>query len=140
MHKLPVIKVVGVSASGKSTLVRLLRERGYDARAVSQEHSEVQTLWKQFEPPRVLIYLDTSLEAQQQRRPNSQWDAATLDEERSRLHNAYVEADLRVNNAEFTPEQLLSLTLAYLRSRGIRHANAPLPAATPTGAPKRKPR
>ena len=62
-HKLPVIKVVGVSAGGKSTLVRLLRERGYDARAVSQEHSEVPTLWKQFEPPRVLIYLDTTLEA-----------------------------------------------------------------------------
>ena len=54
VQKLPVIKVVGVSAGGKSTLVRALREHGYDARAVSQEHSHSATLWKQFDVPRVL--------------------------------------------------------------------------------------
>lgn len=138
IHKLPIIKVVGVSASGKSTLVRQLRERGYEARAVSQEHSLVATLWKQFDVPRVLIYLETTLEAQQQRRPHSNWDAAHLHEERHRLHNAYAEADLRINNAQLSDEEVLSMTLAFLRARRIRHANAPLPEATATGAPIRR--
>lgn len=138
MHKLPIIKVVGVSAGGKSTLVRQLRERGYDARAISQEHSQVATLWKHFEVPRVLIYLDTTLDAQQQRRPDGAWDAATLNEERRRLHNAYAEADLRINNAQVSSDDVLSMTLSFLRARRIRHAAAPLPEAAVTGAPIRQ--
>ena len=137
VHKLPVIKVVGVSASGKSTLVHVLRERGYDARAVSQEHSQVATLWKQFDVPRVLIYLDATLDAQRQRRPDGSWDAAALQEERRRLHNAEAEADLRLNTAQLTPDEVLSLTLAYLRAKRIRHAAGPLPEAGATGAPIR---
>ncbi len=138
IHKLPVIKVVGVSASGKSTLVRALRERGYDARAVSQEHSQVATLWKQFDVPRVLIYLDTSLEAQRQRRPDGDWTAAHLHEERHRLRNAYAEADLRINSAAVSGEEVLRMTLAFLRARRIRHAAEPLPEATATGVPIRQ--
>jgi hypothetical protein len=138
IHKLPVIKVVGVSASGKSTLVRGLRERGYDARAISQEHSQVATLWKQFDVPRVLVYLDTTLEAQQQRRPDGDWTAASLHEERHRLGNAYADADLRINNAQLSSEEVLDMTLAYLRAKRIRHAAEPLPEAAATGAPIRK--
>jgi hypothetical protein len=140
IHKLPVIKVVGVSASGKSTLVRRLREQGYDARAVSQEHSQVATLWKQFDVPRVLVYLDTTLEAQQQRRTDGDWTAAILDEERQRLHDAYAEADLRINNAQLSSEEVLNMTLAYLRAKRIRHAAEPLPEAAATGAPIRQTR
>ena len=135
IHKLPVIKVVGVSAGGKSTLVRRLRELGYDARAVSQEHSQVATLWKKFDMPRVLVYLDTALEAQRQRRPDGDWTAASLHEERHRLRNAYAEADLRINSAQLTGEEVLKMTLAYLRARRIRHAPEPLPEAAATGAP-----
>lgn len=138
IHKLPVIKVVGVSAGGKSTLVRLLRERGYDARAISQEHSQVATLWKQFEVPRVLIYLDTTLEAQRLRRPDGEWTAAVLAEERRRLHNAYAEADLRINSAQLGSEEVLAMTLAYLRAKRIRHASEPLSEATATGTPIRQ--
>ena len=138
IQKLPIIKVVGVSASGKSTLVRLLRERGYDARAVSQEHSQVATLWKQFEVPRVLIYLDASLEAQRRRRPDGDWTAAHLHEERQRLHNAYAEADLRIDNSQLSSEEVLKMTVAYLRARRIRHAAEPLPLAGATGAPIRQ--
>lgn len=135
VQKLPVIKVVGVSAGGKSTLVRALREHGYDARAVSQEHSHSATLWKQFDVPRVLIYLDSTLEAQQQRRPDVTWDAANLAVERQRLQNAYAEADLRINSAELNGEEVQRMTLAFLRARRIRHAPDPLPPAGETGAP-----
>jgi hypothetical protein len=134
-QKLPIIKVVGVSASGKSTLVRALREQGYDARAVSQEHSHSATLWKQFDVPRVLIYLDSTLEAQQQRRPDGTWDAANLAVERQRLQNAHAEADLRINTAELSEADVLHMALAYLRAKRIRHAQAPLPPAGETGAP-----
>lgn len=135
LQKLPVIKVVGVSASGKSTLVAALREHGYDARAVSQEHSHAVTLWKQFDLPRVLIYLDCTLAVQQQRRPDVAWDAANLAAERQRLHDAYAEADLRINTAEFSSAEVLRLALAYLRAKRIRHAAEPLPPAPATGAP-----
>ena len=68
VEKPPLIKVVGVSASGKSTLVTSLREVGF-ARPVSQEHSDVAELWKQFGFPRVLIFLDNDLAGQRGRRP-----------------------------------------------------------------------
>jgi predicted ATPase len=135
IRKLPIVKVVGVSGSGKSTLVRALRAAGYDARAVSQEHSHAATLWKQFEVPRVLVYLDTTLEAQQMRRPDVPWDAANLAVERQRLHNAYAEADLRINTAALTADEVQRMTLAYLRAQRIRHAPDPLPPAGETGAP-----
>jgi hypothetical protein len=135
VQKLPVIKVVGVSAGGKTTLVRALREHGYDARAVSQEHSHSATLWKQFDVPRVLIYLDCSLEVQQQRRPDVSWDDANLAVERQRLHNAYAEADLRIHTAQLSAEEVQRMALAYLRAKHIGHAPGPLPPAGETGAP-----
>jgi hypothetical protein len=135
LQTLPVIKVVGVSASGKSTLVRALREHGYDARAVSQEHSHSATLWKQFDVPRVLIYLDCTLEVQQQRRPDVTWDAANLAVERQRLHDAYAEADLRINSSDLSGEEVLDMTLAFLRAKRIRYAPSPLSPAGGTGAP-----
>ena len=134
-QKLPVIKVVGVSASGKSTLVRALREHGYDARSVSQEHSHSATLWKQFDVPRILIFLDSTLEAQHQRRPDVSWDAANLAAEHRLLQNARAEADLRLNTAQLSGAEVLHLTLAYLRAKRIRHAPAPLPPPGETGAP-----
>jgi deoxyadenosine/deoxycytidine kinase len=138
IQTLPVIKVVGVSASGKSTLVGALREHGYDARAVSQEHSHAATLWKQFDVPRVLIYLDCTLEVQRARRPNVPWEAAHLAEERRRLHNACAEADVRLNTAALGSADVLRAVLAYLRAKRIRHAPAPLPPAGATGAPAKQ--
>lgn len=137
---LPVIKVVGVSAAGKSTLVQALRAAGYDARAVSQEHSHVRTLWKQFEVPRILVYLDNEVEAQRQRRPDVRWNEATLAEERERLQEAGVAADLRINTAQLQAEQVLRLVVAFLEAERIRHAAEGLPPAPPTGGGRADPR
>ncbi|MBW7883615.1 MAG: hypothetical protein H3C34_13445 [Caldilineaceae bacterium] len=132
--KLPLIKVVGVSASGKSTLVTALRAAGYNARPVSQEHSEVPELWKRFGFPRVLIYLDNNLEAQRERRPDVTWDEENLVNERHRLRDAQKNADLRINSAQLTAEQVLELVLAYLRSHNVRCASAPLAPLPRTGS------
>src|SRR5438105_14351833 len=77
------IVVVGVCSSGKSTLVRALRERGYSAQAVSQEHSYVPYLWQRSTPD-VLIYLDASLHTIHGR-GRRRWPQYLLDEEHTRL-------------------------------------------------------
>jgi hypothetical protein len=137
---LPIIKVVGISGSGKSTLVRALRASGYDARPVSQEHSNIPNLWQQFDHVAYLIYLSASLEDQQARRQDVTWSAAAHQEEEDRLAHAREHADLRIDTGGLTPNGVLQLTLAYLNRRRVRHAGHPLEALPATGsAAKAKP-
>lgn len=131
---LPLIKVVGVSASGKSTLVRALRKRGYRARPVSQEHSNVPSLWQQFEEPTVLIHLDISLEAQRHRRPDVSWDKPSLREEMARLAEAQDNADLKIDTSELGATTVLQIALSFLSKAKIRHADHPLPPLRATGS------
>lgn len=132
--RLPVIKVVGVSAGGKSTLVAHLRQTGYNARAVSQEHSNVPTLWQQFDHTNVLIYLDVSLEAQRQRRPDVTWDAANWQREQECLAHARDHADVKIDTSALTPESVWRLVQAFLLQQRIRHAEQPLPPDNATGS------
>jgi hypothetical protein len=131
---LPVIKVVGISGSGKSTLVRALRAAGYDARAVSQEHSNVPTLWQQFERPSYLIFLYASLENQQARRQDVTWSAAAHQEEMRRLAHAREHADLRIDTGLLPPVKVLDVALSYLKKRRVRHADQPLGELPSTGS------
>ncbi|MFN3983265.1 MAG: hypothetical protein ACK4SA_23045 [Caldilinea sp.] len=132
-EKLPLIKVVGISASGKSTLVSALRNAGWNARPVSQEHSDVPDLWKQFGFPRILVFLDNSLEGQRARRPDVEWSAANLAQERARLQHAYEHADLRINTVHLTAQQVSDMVMAFLRANRIRSSAAPLAPLPRTG-------
>lgn len=136
--RLPLIKVVGVSASGKSTLVAGLRQAGYHARPVSQEHSHLADLWQQFETPRVLIYLDNDLENQQRRRPDVTWDQQNLQVEQERLAHARQHADLHINTTNLGSEAVLQIALAFLQHKKIRRAPDPLPAVAATGSAQGK--
>lgn len=131
---LPVIKVVGVSASGKSTLVKQLRRAGYDARPVSQEHSNIGDLWQQFDQPTILIYLDVDLATQRQRRPDVTWEAALLQLEQARLRHAWEHADLKINTATLSAEVVAKIALTFLAQEGIRYAAAALPPLRATGS------
>jgi hypothetical protein len=136
--QLPVIKIVGMSASGKSTLVKGLRAAGYDARPVSQEHSNIPDLWRQFDAsdygkPMWLIYLDASLDSQRARRPDVSWSGKWWRTEQARLHHARAHADLRIDTSEMSPLQVLDLALLFLQGRGVAHADGPLPSVAPTG-------
>ncbi|HRW06634.1 MAG TPA: hypothetical protein P5121_16130 [Caldilineaceae bacterium] len=133
-HELPLIKVVGISASGKSTLVKALRQRGYRARPVSQEHSNVPSLWQQFEEPEILIHLDIVLEAQQKRRPDVSWDQRALREEKARLAEAQGHANLKINTSDQTSESVLKIALTFLKQERVRHADHPLPPIRATGS------
>lgn len=130
---LPLIKVVGISASGKSTLVQALRQRGYKARPVSQEHSNVADLWQQFDEPQYLFYLDADLATQGLRRPDVSWDKAWHREEGRRLLHARGHANLIIDTSGLVPEQVLQIALTYLIREKVRHADRPLPPVTPTG-------
>lgn len=130
---LPLIKVVGLSAAGKSTLVRQLRAAGYNARPVSQEHSNIPDLWQQFDPPDILIYLDITLEAQEQRRPDVSWSHENLHAERARLDHARGLADLHINTANMTDEAVFAIVRTFLSHAKIGCANYPLSPLTPTG-------
>lgn len=133
--RLPQIKVVGVSGSGKSTLVRGLRAAGYEARPVSQEHSGVPTLWKEMGMPRVLIYLDVTLDAQRARRQDVSWSEAARTVEVDRLADAHANADLRIDTTTQTPQEICAIVLAWLKTQRIRHSAQALPPHGETGAP-----
>jgi predicted ATPase len=131
---LPVIKVVGISGGGKSTLVQGLRAAGYDARPVSQEHSNVPNLWQQFDRPAYLIYLFASLENQEARRQDVSWSPAAHQEEMRRLAHAREHADLRIDTGQLTAEAVLNVAKSFLVQQRVRHADHALPALPATGS------
>jgi RNase adaptor protein for sRNA GlmZ degradation len=131
---LPIIKVVGISGSGKSTLVAALRDLGYDARPVSQEHSQVPTLWQQFERTTYLFYLYASLEVQQRRRQDVTWTAAAHEEEMLRLSQAREHADLRINTDLLSSKQVLGVVLSFLTRWRVRRAESALTPVQATGS------
>jgi len=133
-EQLPLIKVVGISASGKSTLVKALRRHGYNCRPVSQEHSNVSDLWQQFDAPSILIYLDVDLETQRNRRPDVTWDKSWLREESVRLDHARGHAELKINTAGMTSETVLQIALTFLKNERVRHAEQALPPLNATGS------
>ena len=84
----PLIKVVGVSAAGKSTLVATLEQLGMRARCTGQEHSYVKDMWRRLHPPDILIYLHADLGTQLSRRPWGRYTEAGHREELARLAHA----------------------------------------------------
>ncbi len=93
------IAVVGPCSSGKSTIVERLRERGFDAYAVSQEHSIISRLWDHRSPDR-LVYLHVDYEIVQQRRgPN--WPRWIYDAQIERLRDASDHATIVLDTGKF---------------------------------------
>lgn len=131
---LPLIKVVGISAGGKSTLVKGLRQAGYSAQPVSQEHSNIPDLWQQFEKSQILFYVDIGLEEQRRRRPDVTWSKQTLAKETARLTHARDHADLVINTNGLSAEDVLDIALTFLTHNNIQKSDEPLPAITATGS------
>lgn len=109
------IAVVGPCGSGKSTLVRLLKARGYEVHEPAQEHSGVPDMWQRVTAPDVLIYLDAELSTIAKRR-RIQWRQEQLDELRHRLQHARRHADLYLPTDGLTPEQVLNRVLRFLET------------------------
>ncbi len=100
------IAVVGTCASGKSTIVAGLRDRGHDAYAVSQEHSIVQDLWNHL-GPEFLVYLDVDYEVVRHRRGGS-WPGWLYEQQRERLTDAREHADVVVDSGQLSLDACLN--------------------------------
>lgn len=112
----PRVVIVGPCASGKSTLATGLREHGYDAVVCSQEHSEIATLWRHYEPD-ALIALDVELETIRSRRGN-EWPETIYLAQLKRLAAAREVADIVIDSTREDAQEVLTIALNYLRSSG----------------------
>lgn len=109
------VAVVGACASGKSTLVSSLREVGYKARHVAQEHSYVPNMWQRICQPDVLIYLDVNYESIRTRRPHLDFRPEHLAEQNRRLAHARQHCHLYLDTNELNPTQVQDQTLSFLQ-------------------------
>lgn len=110
----PLIAVVGVCASGKSTLAQSLRAAGWNARQVLQEHSYVPYMWQRITNPDILICLDCKLETTRLRRRDPNFPDWIYDAERYRLRHAREHCDLYIPTDDLAPAQILDLALSHL--------------------------
>ena len=129
-----LVKIVGVSAAGKSTLVAGLRRLGYNARPVAQEHSQVPDMWQRIRPPDRLIFLDADLPAQGARRPDVSWSEPWRRTELQRLEHARSHADLLIDTTPLSPESVLHQAVTFLQLHGVQPAPGPLAELPHTGS------
>lgn len=108
------IAVVGACAAGKSTLVNRLRQAGFLARHVAQEHSYVPQMWQRVGRPDILIYLDVNYEAIIARRPKFDFRPHDLVEQTDRLAHARQHCDFYLDTSSLTPEEVWRQTQAFL--------------------------
>ncbi len=132
--KTDLVKIIGVSAAGKSTLVAALRRLGYNARPVAQEHSQVPDMWQRIRPPDWLIFLDVDLPGQGARRPDISWSEPWRRTELKRLAHARNNADLLINTSSLTPERVLQRTVRFLQVNRVQPAPSALSALPRTGS------
>lgn len=121
------IAIVGPCSAGKSTLVTALREAGYDARHVAQEHSYVPAMWQRISKPDLLIYLDLSYAVARARRPYIDGGPERLAEQHRRLAHARKHCHLYVNTNGLTPQQVQERVFGFLQSRHLSFAAKPAP-------------
>jgi GTPase SAR1 family protein len=114
--------VVGPCAAGKTTLVRRLREIGYDAQVCAQEHSDIPGLWRRSSPAATLA-LDLDIEALRRRRDEHRSELI-LARQRARLAHAFAGATAKIDTSDLSPTEVLTRATAALRAAGITPTHA----------------
>jgi shikimate kinase len=112
------IGIVGPCAAGKTTLAHNLSILGYDAHPIGQEHSEVQTMWRQMTHPDILIYLDASLQTICARL-NVTWEQRYVDEQKRRLSDARAHAQFVLITDGLSRERVASCAVEFLESISV---------------------
>ena len=108
-----LIGVVGPCASGKSTLIAGLKERGFHIRHIAQEHSYVQDMWQRITNPDLLIFLDVSYPISCARR-KLDWTEADWREQQRRLSHARQHADFYLDTDGLDIREVLEAVLQFL--------------------------
>lgn len=114
--RFPRIAVVGPCVSGKTELVRALREAGYEARHVAQEHSYVPEMWRRISKPDVLVYLDVDYGTAKARRPYINWGPERLVEQADRLAHAREYCDLYVETSTLSRQEVCERVFRFLEA------------------------
>lgn len=109
------IAIVGPCAAGKTALAYRLRTLGFDADDIAQEHSYVQTMWRDIARPDVLIYLDASLQTIRARLCVD-WEQSYCDELNRRVANARAHAQFVLATDDLTEEDVCERVVRFLRS------------------------
>lgn len=101
------IAIVGPCASGKSSLAAKLKDAGYQARQIAQEHSYVPDMWQKLSQPEVLIFLDASYETCTERKALS-WTPEEYQTQRKRLKHALDHSDIYLQTDELSEEEVFN--------------------------------
>jgi cytidylate kinase len=107
--------VVGVCASGKTTLIEGLAARGYIVRHIAQEHSYVKDMWKRITNPDLLIFLDANFETTCTRR-KMDWTEKDYSEQQHRLSHARANADFYLDTSQLRTEDVLEKVLFFIEN------------------------
>ncbi len=107
------IAIVGVCAAGKTTLVRGLREKGYDAYNVAQEHSCIHDFWNKHQPD-LLVMIDATLPIIKTRR-RVFWGEDRLVTQHARLSDAKAHADLYLQTDPYSAMEVLELVVRFVQ-------------------------
>jgi 7,8-dihydro-6-hydroxymethylpterin-pyrophosphokinase len=113
-----VIAIVGVCASGKSTIVKRLLEEGIVCRHVAQEHSYVLNMWQRLTRPDFLICLDVSYPSTLSRKKLN-WTLQEYEEQLRRIRHARAHADLVIDTDLHSVDEIVSLIKKGLITAGL---------------------
>lgn len=128
------VGIVGVCASGKSTLERGLSRLGYNARQCGQEHSYIPDMWRRLTRPEVLIYLDASPRVARRRR-DMRLRGSDHAAQRERLAHAREHCHVYIDTDAFSRQQVLeeAVRALCLLLPGFAGADATRPSAASVG-------
>lgn len=108
-----MIGVVGACGTGKSELVARLKECGYQARHIAQEHSFAPKMWRIITNPDILLFLQISYPVTIERKKFN-WTEKEFDEQIYRLRHAFAHSDIIINTDNLTPEDVFEVLINEL--------------------------
>ena len=107
------IGIVGTCGTGKSELVTRLRNLGYDANHIAQEHSYSPNMWQLVTNPDILIYLRVSY-PETLRRKNFDFSKEEYQEQLERLHHAEKHANMVIDTDNRSPDDVFKFAISEL--------------------------
>ena len=107
------IAIVGVCASGKTTLVAGLKAAGYGAYNVAQEHSCIHNFWAKHHPD-ILVMIDATMPAIHKRRV-VYWDENRLAVQHQRLTDAREHANLYIQTDALSAAAVRARVIAFVK-------------------------